>query len=227
MKMKKGFSLVEIGIVLVIIGILIAAVMKGKDVITGAEVKQHSQTFLNKWVNIATTHYDKLGYNITGSSTNSSMTVADGRADANASTVHGCTDIKAFAKTAGIDVDSMIISNVGSPCRKKITGEFTGESTVGVGFENLTITTQEVNSSKKNVVLFFNVPGDVALAFDKLVDGIADSNSGKVVLLQSSTSESATQIGDDNLSTNTSGITAISGDINATDYHTVGVIMEH
>lgn len=229
MKMKKGFSLIEIGIVMIVIGILIAAVMKGRDVIKSAEIKQHNQTFLNKWVGVATTHFDKLGYNLTGSSSSGSMGVADGFADTNVSTVYGCNDLVNFAKKAGINLNTVISTNTGSPCRKIISGEFSGDVEVAVGFENFKVTSTEENASRRNFVLFFNVPGDVVLAFDRLVDSQADTQSGKVLALQSyTTAKVSGSLTDNNLSADSNSITAIAtADLNATDLHTVGVILEH
>ena len=228
-KMKKGFSLIEIGIVMIVIGILIAAVMKGKDVIKSAEIKQHNQTFLNKWVSVATTHFDKVGYNITGSSASGSMGVADGFADTNVSTVYGCNDLIDFAQKAGINLSTVIATNTGSPCRKTIAGEFSGDVEVAVGFENFIVTSTEENATRRNFVLFFNVPGDVALAFDRLIDSQADTQAGKVLVLEAyTTAKVSGDLLDDNLSQDSNGSTAIAtANLNATDLHTVGVILEH
>lgn len=227
--MKKGFSLIEIGIVMIVIGILIAAVMNGKDIIKSAEIKQHNQTFLGKWVSIATTHYDKLGYNMTGSSMRGSMGVADGFADTNVSTVYGCNDLVDFAKKAGINLNTVISSNTGSPCRKTISGEFSGDVEVAVGFENLVVTSDEENASRRNFVLFFNVPGDIALAFDRLKDSQANTKSGKVLVLAAySSAKTSGDLLDDNLSTDSNGTIALGNDeVSATNLHTVGVILEH
>ena len=226
-KAKRGFSLIEIGIVMIVIGILIAAVMKGKDVIKSAEIKQHNQTFLNKWVAIATTHYDKVGYNITGSSTNGAMTNADGSKDTNTTgTVYGCTDLIGFAQKAGINLNNAVLTNTDTPCAKTISGEFLGNARVSVGFKNIDINTSEEDGSARNMVLFFNMPGDVALAFDRLVDGQADTFAGKVVVISSYSDalEDANLTATDYNETTTAIATT---DINATNYHTVGVILEH
>ncbi|WP_457639304.1 prepilin-type N-terminal cleavage/methylation domain-containing protein [Persephonella sp.] len=60
MKKQKGFTLVELAIVLVIIGIILGAVLKGQDLIQNARAKQ----FVNKakaWEVAQWTFYDRYG----------------------------------------------------------------------------------------------------------------------------------------------------------------------
>jgi prepilin-type N-terminal cleavage/methylation domain-containing protein len=46
MREKKGFTLIELAIVLVIIGIIIGAVLKGKDLIESARIKSFSNSLM-------------------------------------------------------------------------------------------------------------------------------------------------------------------------------------
>ncbi len=55
------FTIVEPGIVLLIIGALPAAIMAGRDVVRGAQIKKFQQQFVMEWVNIAGSYYDKTG----------------------------------------------------------------------------------------------------------------------------------------------------------------------
>lgn len=57
---RKGFSLVEMAIVLVIIGIIIGAVMKGQDLITNARAKQVI-TAANTWKALTYAFLDRNG----------------------------------------------------------------------------------------------------------------------------------------------------------------------
>jgi prepilin-type N-terminal cleavage/methylation domain-containing protein len=60
-KGEKGFTLIELAIVLVIIGIILGAVLKGQDLIEGAKGKK-VLNFANKWEIPIWTFYDKKGY---------------------------------------------------------------------------------------------------------------------------------------------------------------------
>ncbi|MCK5111233.1 MAG: prepilin-type N-terminal cleavage/methylation domain-containing protein [Arcobacteraceae bacterium] len=235
MKMRKGFSLIEIGIVMVVIGILMAAVMKGKDIIKSAEIKQMNQTFLSKWVNVAASYYDRVGYNLTGGTTSRSMGVAEGFTEDGNTTVWGCYELVEATKRAGINIENIISTNTGSPCRATISGEFTDDITVAVGLESFSITSDDENATR-NFVLFFNMPGDVAQAFDRLVDGQADLSSGSVVALavyEDTSPMASGDIIDDNLSSDegisasATGLNALTGEIDAEKLYTIGVILDH
>ncbi len=58
---QKGFTLVELAIVLVIIGIILGAVLKGQDLIQGARTKKFITDAGKKWEISAWTHYDRKG----------------------------------------------------------------------------------------------------------------------------------------------------------------------
>lgn len=61
MQKEKGFTLVELAIVLVIIGIILGAVLKGQELIFNAKVKR-LQSQIKEMMTAFYTYYDKYGY---------------------------------------------------------------------------------------------------------------------------------------------------------------------
>ena len=59
---EKGFTLIEMAIVLIIIGIIIGAVVKGKDVIKSAEQKRLYNSFIREWQTAYNNYYDRTGW---------------------------------------------------------------------------------------------------------------------------------------------------------------------
>lgn len=60
-KRTDGFTLIEMAMVLIIIGIILTSVIKGRTLITSAEGKKATLTFVQQWKNIANMYHDKTG----------------------------------------------------------------------------------------------------------------------------------------------------------------------
>jgi prepilin-type N-terminal cleavage/methylation domain-containing protein len=66
---QKGFTLVEMAIVLAVIGLILGAIMIGKDVQRNAEYTKIKQKFVDQWVVAYNTHYARTGVPIGDSQT--------------------------------------------------------------------------------------------------------------------------------------------------------------
>lgn len=62
LRKNSGFTLVEMALVLVVIGLILGAVSIGKDMQRNAEYKKIKQKFVDQWVRVYNEHYDRLGY---------------------------------------------------------------------------------------------------------------------------------------------------------------------
>ncbi len=205
---RKGFSLIEIGIVMVVIGLIIAAVMKGKDVIKNAETKEVSQTYMAKWVNFADTYYDKMGYNFFGTPNNKMLlggtAVAPNLAVIGLEEVNGKSsavpnlsvfdlsvdtisprsttmDIIQELEAAGINPNKAIKTNTDNVNTRVLSGEFTDEVEITMSMGYIDVTDATNVALFRSVLVFHNVPVDVAKSFDKLIDAAVDGTRGKVL----------------------------------------------
>lgn len=210
-----GFTLVEMAIVLVIIGIILAGVMKGRDIVRGSQVKQFSQQFAQKWATIAQTYYDKTGnYFLDGE--------ANGAADAGATNGRGATNghitgrlynrlgaadngAQAVLEKVGITPCTLVkskMTDVITPTRfsqvnphcndevniaqTQIEGEYTGTVVVTADVITLVLTFGAGGEvQQRHCVVLYNVPTDVAQGLDTAIDGQVDGLTGSCVALES------------------------------------------
>jgi len=207
-KRVSGFTLVEMAIVLVIIGIILAGIMKGRDIVRGSQVKQFSQGFAQKWVTIASTYMDKTGQALCDGADNGGRAgqAVDGRMD---------NVFFGTAAMAGVYYDNLVqaLRDVGiTPCTmiksdlendtnalcngqgynvfmRTVEGEWTGKATVVMGLHSKQI--GDDTGPYRNVVTFSNVPADVVQGLDTLIDGQADPANGACLLLDNYADEDA------------------------------------
>lgn len=203
---RAGFTLVEMAIVLVIIGIILSAVMKGRDLVRSAQTKQYAQGFVQKWVTIAKTYQDKTGHVLYDGRGNggrmSHVTEPDGIMDGMVlpKKWHSrCEPLYEALIRVGIDPCTLIKSDLNDferssgcankydPFARTVHGEYTGVTTMYVGFWGLKI---GAGGPARNCVIFGNVPSDIAQGLDTTIDGVADGRAGSVVCLSALNDES-------------------------------------
>ncbi len=79
---ERGFTLIEMAIVLVVIGLVLGAVVKGKDVINSAKQKKFYTRYLKQWELSVASYYDRTGNLLADGTVNGgSETSKNGRFD--------------------------------------------------------------------------------------------------------------------------------------------------
>jgi prepilin-type N-terminal cleavage/methylation domain-containing protein len=210
----SGFTLVEMAIVLVIIGIILAGVMKGRDIVRGSQIKQFSQQFAQKWATIASTYYDKTGQFLNDGTPNSGVAgsdpdgVMDGGVFGATTTppliittlnnvgISACSLVKSkltvgVAPTGGTAPDDMCGTGAGAGTidrlnvfQTQVDGEYATGQVVSADLIGLQITFGTDATAavmRRNCVVLYGVPVDVAIGLDTVIDGTANGFQGSCV----------------------------------------------
>ena len=178
---KKGFTLVELAIVLVIIGIILGAVLKGQELINSAKMKRVYSQY-REILAAVLTYQDKYGRlpgddNDTGLATRWSpatyYTAGNGNGQVNGGTV--TTMFTCGAATASETCgmwDQMRRANI-------ITGPLNGTNPTNTFGGSVGVTYVAVSSLTSNWIGMSVIPTDVAQALDKQYDD-GDGTTGDI-----------------------------------------------
>jgi len=174
-----GFTLVEMAIVLVIIGLILGAVLKGQDLLENARAKRFANFFrqaeLAQW-----SFYDKHGYFAGDESANGRLGEDTGDDD----TFGPATD------AAGGALEDAEFSSTLSLGTGQFQLRFGNWGAVAAGFKTPLIIVAKDFSAPSTV--FSNSEAEYCMAFDTIVDGSPSPNSGKVVIRDGSTTATTT-----------------------------------
>jgi len=170
MKMRKGFTLIELSIVLIIIGLIIGAVIKGKDLINSSNQKKIYNTWVKEWQIAANTYQDRTGSVLADSNTSGgTATEEDGYFDnVDLSTT---TSVQEVLKKVGLDVP---LGNVPS----KNGGAYSIKGKHITSEAQIHLVALSATGNNKNYLQINNLPTDVAIAFDTITDGKLDPQGG-------------------------------------------------
>lgn len=172
MNNEKGFTLIEMAIVLVIIGLILGAVIKGKDVLNSAKQKKFYNNFIKEWELSTASYLDRtgnlLGDGLVNGGTNATR---DGRFD----NVNGADFGDAIdGRLEGVGL-TVPISNTANSGQYTYSGTYSGSQTVSMYLYYLY---SHTDTRYRNALYLTNMPTDLAIAIDTLVDGEADPTKG-------------------------------------------------
>jgi prepilin-type N-terminal cleavage/methylation domain-containing protein len=199
-KKKSGFTLIEMAIVLVIIGLILAAVMKGGDIYHSAQIDRVNKGFFEAWKTVVYEYYDRRGQYLGdgvvngGNSGNPANGQFDGFLTLGNVVDPGLSNPEREAfidivRNSGIDICTMIQTDredlPAAQCsgknifQRNVSGAYTGKEPVEVGFYTCE-TGDAASPVERNCLVFTEVPIDVAQRLDTYYDGQPDGRQGNI-----------------------------------------------
>jgi len=169
---RSGFTLIELSIVLIIIGLIIGAVMKGKDLINSADQKKIYNTWVKQWQVTMNEYQDRTGA-VLGDGTVNGGTIDPENGQCDNVKLDTTTTVQNKLKAIGLDipVSNIATSNGGA---YKIKGKYTTSTVTAYLYWLYSHT----DLTYKNRLYIVGMPTDVAIAFDAMTDGTMDPAAG-------------------------------------------------
>ncbi len=157
--------MIELAIVLVIIGLILGSVLKGRDMINSAKQKHFYNSFIKAWKLSVVSYRDRTGQLLGDGRINGGTTTnPNGRFDG----IDNNADfdrIEARLQAVGLEAPA---SNAANNNRYNVQGAFTAQR----------VELEMVAIGNRNVFRLRNMPTDMAIALDTIIDGQMNAQAG-------------------------------------------------
>lgn len=170
-KNEKGFTLVEMALVLIIIGVIIGAIVKGKDLVRGADQKRIYSKFVNEWRLAYLNFYDRTG-KLLGDFYDGSTGGQDGECDTDDGG-DGSLD-RANLTAGGTGYRGLSTVGLKTPVTNTANAyQYNYTDSQGNGHQIL-IAFRYDGTNNYNYMEITPIPNELAMALDTLIDGEAN-----------------------------------------------------
>ncbi len=178
---QRGFTLVELSIVLIIIGIILGAVIKGKDLIRSGEQKKLYNAWIKEWVVTYNNYYDRTGW-ILGDDASDTNAVRDGIID------NAVTQDNIRAQLAAVGLEGPSEGPTGNEFQRRYNASDGNQYSLelsfrsNMGYGNSIVLMSDHNN---NCAHTGGIPNDLAIALDRIIDGTTNCTDGDFVFEES------------------------------------------
>jgi prepilin-type N-terminal cleavage/methylation domain-containing protein len=172
---SKGFTLIEMSIVLIIIGLILGAVTIGKDVQRNAAYQKISQSFVQGWALAYQSHFDRVNIVIADDPLAPTLQVNQNNGEVCGAALQAAMDAAGVrmpqGRAEGSEDRAVYLDSNGVPQQMDICFDNIPWSTEG-------LTAGTYQSRNRNVMVLKGVTPDLARLLDSSIDGIADARFG-------------------------------------------------
>lgn len=169
---SKGFTLIVMAIVLIIIGIIIGAVVKGKDLASSAEQKRLYSKFLNSWEVAYNAYYDRTGRILGDTATNDNSGTRDGHCS-------NPSDANLNGQLTMVGLEPPSAGPTGSIISRTYADSQGRPNTITVTFR--------YDAAQGNFIRMDVAPNEVGMAWDRIIDGEMDGTTGDFLYIPNTT----------------------------------------
>ncbi len=187
---NQGFTLIEMSIVLIVIGLILGAVSIGKDLQRNAVYQKISQSFIQGWALAYQNHFDRVNLVVADNPLAPTLMVNSNTGEICGLSLQSAMDVAGVemptGRAEGSEDKYVYLDTNGNPQQIEVCFD-----NIPWSVDGLTAGTYMLRN--KNVMVIKGITPDLARLLDNSVDGIADARFGKFRESQYANNTASTQ----------------------------------